>query len=171
MIIYLGALIFATASMVVAFILVTQGNFHNFTEKAPKITELPIITASGEIVNSVEDLDMQLDFLENQLEEKEKDLEATKSRQECAAKKLEKLSDTATHVKKFYIKLKTEATKSETEINELRSQIDDFKKRQLRLKEEVNENVKYYTGMLNNIDATDEYEVVKKSAIIEEEQQ
>lgn len=57
---------------------------------------------------------------------------------------------------------------NEFQINELRTQINDFKKRQERLREEVNENVKYYTGMLDNIEGTavnDGYEIVKKTMI------
>lgn len=72
---YTAALIFATALMVVAFLLATTNNLQEFKDcwgkRAPRITELPIITPTGQIVNSVEDLDMQLEFLENQLEEKE----------------------------------------------------------------------------------------------------
>ncbi|KAH1025274.1 hypothetical protein HUJ05_010030, partial [Dendroctonus ponderosae] len=169
---YVFVLIITTGMMVVGFLLVTSENFQDFKEcwgkRAPRITELPIITPTGQIVNSVEDLDMQLEFLENQLEEKEKEVESSKSKLEAAAERLEKLGDTTNQVKKYYVKLKTDVAKSETEINELRNQIDDFKMRQLRLREEVNENVKYYTGMLNNIEhtvANDEFEIVKRSLL------
>ncbi|KAF7279646.1 uncharacterized protein LOC143206501 [Rhynchophorus ferrugineus] len=167
---YLGSLLFATSLMIVVFLFITSGNLKQFKEnwarKAPRITELPIITPTGQIVNSVEDLDMQLEFLEGQLEDKEKELEETKSKQLATCERLNKLNDTTNQIKKYFLKLKSEMTKSESEIGELRTQIEDYKKRQVRLREEVNENVKYYTGMLNNIENTvacDGYEFVRKA--------
>ncbi|XP_030759704.1 uncharacterized protein LOC115885077 [Sitophilus oryzae] len=172
---YVASVLFATSLTIVIFLFVTSGSLKQFKEtwsqRAPRITELPIITPTGQIVNSVEDLDMQLEFLENQLEEKEKELEESKTKQLATCEKLDKLTDTTNQIKKYYIKLKSEIYKSESEINELRHQIEDYKKRQVRLREEVNENVKYYTGMLNNIEGNvgnDGYEFVKKAILADE---
>ncbi|XP_066251370.1 uncharacterized protein [Euwallacea similis] len=169
---YVAALVFATAMTVVAFLLMTSSNFEEFKDywgkRAPRITELPILAPTGQILNSVEDLDMQLELWENQLEEKQKELDSTKKKRDTAEDRLEKLCDITNQAKKYCVKLNAEITKSETKNNELRSQLDDLKKIQIRLREEVNENVKYYTGMLSNIEGTvgtDGYEIIKSSAI------
>lgn len=136
--------------------------------KVPKITELPIVTSTGQIVNSVEELDTHLEFLQNQLDEKEKELETSKMKMISTQDNLKTINDTASEVTKYYLKLKLEINKNEREYGELKSQIEDCKLRQLRLREEVSENVKYYTNMLTNIDsragisANEEYEVIAR---------
>lgn len=134
-------------------------------KKTPEITELPIITSSGRIVNSVEELDIHLDFLQTQLEEKDKELEISKVKIMSTEDNLKTINDTANEVKKYFIKLKSEITKNEKEYDELKSQIEDYKLRQIRLREEVNQNVKFYANMLNSIDSrtvspAEDYEVV-----------
>lgn len=134
----------------------------------PKITELPIVTSTGQIVNSVEELDMHLEFLQHQFEEKEKELENYKVKVVSTQENLKTIDDTANEVKKYYMKLKSEVMRNEKEHDDLKYQIEDYKSRQNRLREEVNQNVKYYTELLNNIDnrtavsSNDEYEVVGK---------
>ncbi|XP_074034868.1 uncharacterized protein isoform X2 [Leptinotarsa decemlineata] len=146
-------------------------NFRRFKEKLekkpPRITELPIITSTGQIVNTVEDLDMHLDFLKNQLEEKESELETSKAKICSTEENLKRLTDTVNEVRKYFLKLKAEITKNEIECKELQNQIEDYQNRQNRLREEVNENVKYYTGLLSDIDNSDskgdctkDYEVI-----------
>ncbi|VEN39410.1 unnamed protein product [Callosobruchus maculatus] len=132
--------------------------------KPPRITEIPIVTAGGQVVNSVEELDMHLEFLNAQLEEKQKEMEEAKAKLLSTEENLRKLTDAATEVKKYYLKLRSEIAKSDSDCNILSNQIKEFKRRQERLREEVNENVKYYTELLTNIDGTssDGYEVVKK---------
>ncbi|XP_066137760.1 uncharacterized protein [Euwallacea fornicatus] len=173
---YATALVIATAMMVVAFLLMTSGNFEEFKscwrERAPRITELPITAPTGQILNSLEDLDIQLELWENQLEEKQKELDSTKKKRDTAEERLAKLCDITNQTKKYCIKLIIEIAKSEAKIgnfhNELRRQLNDLREIQIRSKEEVNENVKYYTGMLNNIErsvVTDGYEIIKNSSI------
>lgn len=137
-------------------------------KKVPKITELPIVTATGQIVNSVEELDMHLEFLQNQLEEKETELEVAKAKISSTQDNLKTINDTANEVKKYYFKLKSEITKNEKDYEDLKVQIEEYKMRQLRLREEVSQNVKYYADMLSNIDSKtgmssqDDYEVIGK---------
>lgn len=112
---------------------------------------------------------MHLEFLKTQLDEKQKELETSKTKLIAAEENLKKLTDTCNEVKKYYIKLKSEINRSEYECGELKSQIDDYANRQQRLREEVNENVKYYTDLLSNIDGgtvstSEDYEMVKKVA-------
>ncbi|CAH1999517.1 unnamed protein product [Acanthoscelides obtectus] len=132
--------------------------------KPPRITEIPIVTAGGQVVNSVEELDMHVEFLNGQLEEKQKDLEEDRAKLLTTEENLRKLTDATNEVKKYYLKLKSEIAKADSECNILSCQVKDFKRRQERLREEVNENVKYYTELLSNIDGTSSegYEVVKK---------
>lgn len=139
-----------------------------FFKKAPKITELPIVTSTGQIVNSVEELNIHLEFLQNQLEDKEKELELSKGKITSTEDNLKTINDTASEVKKYYLKLKSEITKNEKEYDDLKGQIEDYKMRQIRLREEVTQNVKYYTNMLSTIDSrtgvsgNEDYEVVGK---------
>lgn len=171
MLVLLFPLIFGTCVLAVSILLLLSGELKkfggNFGKRPPKITELPIITPSGQIVNSVEDLDMHLEFLGTQMEEKQKELETSKTKLTSAEENLKKLTDTCNEVKKYYMKLKSEINKSEYECGELKGQIDDYTNRQQRLREEVNENVKYYTDLLSNIDSgtvstNEDYEIVKK---------
>lgn len=46
----------------------------------------------------------------------QKEVESSKAKQDAAAERLEKLGDTTSQVKKYYIKLKSEVAKSETEV-------------------------------------------------------
>ncbi|CAH1119389.1 unnamed protein product [Phaedon cochleariae] len=142
-----------------------------FLKRHPKITELPIITSTGQIVNCVEDLDLHLDFLRGQLEEKEEELESSRSKISSTGENLKKLTDTTNEVRKYYLKLKSEINKTENECKQLKIQIEDYKLRQTRLREEVNENVKYYTDLLSDLDSgktgskgdcSQEFEMVKK---------
>nr|CAI5866273.1 unnamed protein product [Callosobruchus analis] len=134
------------------------------SRKPPRITEIPIVTAGGQVVNSVEELDMHVEFLNGQLEEKQREMEEARAKLLSTEENLRKLTDATNEVKKYYVKLKSEIAKSDSECNILSSQIKDFKRRQERLRDEVNENVKYYTELLTNIDgsSSEGYEVVKK---------
>ncbi|KAG5890826.1 hypothetical protein JTB14_016204 [Gonioctena quinquepunctata] len=169
MILLVIPIIFATIFLGLCIIALFSKNIkEKLSRKAPKITELPIITSTGQIVNSVEDLDMHLEFLKNQLEEKDNELEASRTKITSTEENLKRLTDTLNEVRKYYLKLKTEITRNESECKELQNQIEDYRQRQGRLREEVNENVKYYTDMLSNIDVSDvnedctkDYEVVR----------
>lgn len=46
----------------------------------------------------------------------QKELDSIKVKKEAAAERLEKLTDTTNQIKKYYVKLKTEVSKSETEV-------------------------------------------------------
>nr|CAH7717765.1 unnamed protein product [Callosobruchus chinensis]CAH7724727.1 unnamed protein product [Callosobruchus chinensis] len=107
---------------------------------------------------------MHVEFLSGQLEEKQKEMEDAKANLLSTEENLRKLTDAATEVKKYYLKLRCEIAKSDSDCSILSSQIKDFKRRQERLREEVNENVKYYTELLTNIDgsSSEGYEMVKK---------
>lgn len=48
----------------------------------------------------------------------QKELDSIKVKKEAAAERLEKLSDTTNQIKKYYVKLKTEVNKSETEVSQ-----------------------------------------------------
>jgi len=47
----------------------------------------------------------------------QKELDSIKVKKEAAAERLEKLTDTTNQIKKYYVKLKTEVSKSETEVS------------------------------------------------------
>lgn len=165
-------LFFASFCFAVIMLIIYHNEFkrlrENFlTAKCPRITELPLVTQSGQIVNTIEELDMHIELLKGEMEEKEKELEVSKSKIASTEENLKRLTDTTNEVKKFYFKLKTEISKNENECKELHSQIEDCLDRQARLRDEVNQNVKFYTNMLGNMDndsVTDvakDYEVVK----------
>lgn len=47
----------------------------------------------------------------------QKELDSIKVKKEAAAERLEKLTDTTNQIKKYYVKLKTDVSKSETEVS------------------------------------------------------
>ncbi|XP_060523329.1 filamin-A-interacting protein 1-like [Cylas formicarius] len=158
----IASLILSTALILVGFLLSAAGSLEKLKENfgnTSKTTRLPIITPDGQMVDSVEDLELLIEVLEHEFEEKEKEIESAKTKQESAAQRLEKLTDTVTQMKKGFLKRKKQISKSETECTQLKSQIEDYKERKKRLREEINSNPKRYDN------AVDEYEIVKNFTV------
>lgn len=137
MLVLFFSIVFATAAGVTAFLLISSGNLNKFRETfttKPLPKAFPILTPSGEVLESKEELEAQLDILKHRLDIKKSELEISKTKVNTAAENMEKLMSTSVEVRKYYMKLKAEITRSERDCKELQKQIEDFKKQQKDLK-------------------------------------
>lgn len=153
---YFLSVVFSSALSIVAFLLISSGDLSTFKERYARkrlhrSTHLPIVTSHGDIVNSLEDLDVQLEVLKSQLTDKQNMLEESKTKVASAASNLQRLHDTSCEVKRYYIRLKAEIAKSDMDCKELQKQIEEYRKTQNKLRDEVNANIKHYHCLINDV--------------------
>ncbi|KAK9885481.1 hypothetical protein WA026_010974 [Henosepilachna vigintioctopunctata] len=109
------------------------------------------MTTNNHILTSLEELDNRLESLKNKLEEKRQEVDDSKSEVSKTTEKIQALSETSKQVKLYYLGLKHDIVKSEQDCLTLYQQIDEYKMRQLQLRKEVQENIKYYYKLLDTI--------------------
>ncbi|CAH0563819.1 unnamed protein product [Brassicogethes aeneus] len=166
MLFYIVSLILATSVLIVAVLIFVSEDLSAFKNKyASRTFELPILSPNGQILNTVDDLEEELSYLKEKLDEKQNEIEKSKLKVCTASDSLKKLGETSDEVKKYYIKLKNDIMRSEKECLDLQDQIQLYKEKQKKLRQEVKDNVKYYSNILSNIDLKSiemqDYEIVQ----------
>ncbi|KAF5302605.1 hypothetical protein FQA39_LY10223 [Lamprigera yunnana] len=133
-------------SGVTAFLIFSSGVLTNL-KSCFQCKHPPIMMLDGNVLNSKEALEMQLEVLEKQLLEKANELESSKLKVDDTKENIEKPADTQVQAKNYYCKLKREIVKSEEEFSKLQSQIDDYRYRRIELEQEMKRNEEYYTNL------------------------
>lgn len=153
MLILIVSIFVAIAAAVTAFLLMASGNMKQFRKdfawRSKK--QLPLITPEGKLIDSQEDLEVQLGVLENKLNEKQSNIETSKDKASHVADNIEKLSSASVEVRKYYHQLKDEILRSEKECKDLQKQIEDYQLRQAELKAQMKNNDKNFKDLLKNI--------------------
>ena len=127
-------IVIATAAGVTAFLILVSGDFQRFRNIFTGCGSedkyfLPLITEDGKVVSTLEELDDQLHILKCKLNDKQDELEGSKSKIQVAVDSLHKLSNTSAEMRKYYLKLTMEVEKSESDYKVLREQIDEYQKK------------------------------------------
>lgn len=167
MLVFVVSLVFATAVGITAFLLLSSGNIKNFKKNIfPKgqVSQLPIVTPEGNVVDSKEELDAHLEVLENKLLEKVGEIASSKTKINDAKESIDKLNTTQVQVKKYYIKLKEEIKKSEEDCRRLKSQIDDYRERRTELEKEMKKNEALYNNILGVVKSNDSVDTSQTSS-------
>lgn len=120
-----------------------------FTE--PPRKHLPLVTHDGKIVQTKEELEEELETLNEKLQDKKQSLESSKLKVSSAEDSIDKLTVASAEVKKYYARLKNEIQKSERECKELQDQIDEYKLRQMEIRNQMKSNEKRFKNLLSNI--------------------
>lgn len=157
MIVLFLALIFGTAAGITAFLLLSTGDLKKFRETFMSHTiqkTFPMLTASGEILETREELDAQLNILQHRLDVKRSELEITRNRINLAAENMEKLLSTSTEVKKYYSKLQNDIGRSEKDCMDIQRQIEEFKRQQIELQEQIENDTLFKLNKYNRSSAT-----------------
>lgn len=143
----------ALAAGVTAFLLLASGDMKEFRKTfalRPK-QQLPLVTADGKLIDSNEDLEVQLGLLEQRLHLKKEDVESSKTKAYHVADNIEKLSSASVEVRKYYQQLKDEILRSEKECKDLQRQIEDYHMRQAQIREQMKNNDQNVKDLLKNI--------------------
>lgn len=136
MILFLCSIVVATAAGVTAFLLLVSGDFKKFREsfgmnippEKPQ-KQLPLVTRDGQIIDTKEELEAQLEVLQYNLQKKKSELDSSRSRIFETANNLKKLKNTSAEIKKYYARLAGEIDRYERDCQQLQQDIDDYKKR------------------------------------------
>lgn len=135
MLLFLCSILVATAAGVTAFLLLVSGDFSKFREsfsvsqgKSKKRKQLPVITRDGQIIDTREELEAQLELLQYNLEKKKSELDSSRSRIFETASNLQRLKNTSAEIKKYYMRLTGEVQKYENDCQQLQQEIDDYKR-------------------------------------------
>lgn len=153
MFLFVLSILFATAAGVTAFLLLVSGDMRKFKENfsEPLRHQLPVVTPDGRVVDSKEDLELELDVLEDKLNEKQTTIVVSKAKIFNTEDSIERLSAASMEVKKYYRKLKEEIARSEKECKELQEQIEDYKQRKQELKAQMQNNEKQFQDLVRNV--------------------
>ncbi|KAL3272730.1 hypothetical protein HHI36_014192 [Cryptolaemus montrouzieri] len=145
-------ILISVALFIVGILLISTTEYETLKNNLKqKLSEYSMFTANDQILTSLEELDIKLESLKGQLEEKRREVDASKSEVYRATEKIQALNETSKQVKQYYLGLKQDIMKSEEDCRGLYEQIEEYKTRQLKLKNEVQENIKYYYHLLNAI--------------------
>lgn len=145
------------ASLVVTAFIVTDNDLDSLKDiiYPKRQVTFPMITLSGDIVDSKEELDLRLETLKTKLDEKKHALDETKSKIMTAVESMDKLNTTSEEIKKYYWKLKSEVARSEMDCQDLQVQIDDFQVKQRELNEEIKRSDGLYKAIFKDFKVID----------------
>lgn len=160
-------IVISTAAAITGFLLATGdiATLRKLINGNKKLT-FPIVTRSGDIVDSKEELDSRLEALRIKLEEKKSALEIARSRITTTVESMEKLNNTSAEIRRYYLQLKSEIAKSEVDCSDLQSQIDDYQKKQQDLHQEIRKNDGYYKNVLRELKLFDATHSSRPSSVM-----
>ncbi|RZB40721.1 Mod r domain containing protein, partial [Asbolus verrucosus] len=123
---YLLTIISSISLCIVAFLIVSAGNFAKFKnthQSRPRQTILPIISRYGDLISCPQDLDFHLAGLKTRLKEKYQELETFKAKIYSRMENLHKFDN----YKKGCLEMQANLVKIEEECDDLQQKIEYFK--------------------------------------------
>lgn len=142
----------SVALFIVGILLISSSDYENIkTNLRNTFSELSVQKSNCCIQSSLEDLGKKLETLETKLEEKRKEVEDSKSEVYETTEKIQALNETSKQIKLFYTTLKNDLSSSEEDCSNLYKKIDEYRNSQMKLKKEIQRNIRYYYDLLNAI--------------------
>lgn len=124
---YILSIIVATALGVAAFVLMMNANDNCAAKQIfkPK-RQVVLITPEGDIIDTKEGVDVELDILNHKLKEKQDAILKSKDRISLTLNSIQKLVATKHEISKHFANLKYEIDKAERDCKDLKSRISNY---------------------------------------------